>query len=586
MRLKQAWRWLRRARPSVFYLARAEARGGDRSSREIERAFSIEGGLDLLEARTPQSYAAAKASEDWPKWKAAMEKEIASCRENDTWQVVPRSELPARANILPCKWVFKIKTDQNGVVTQYKARITPKGFRQKHGVDYFEVFAHTGKYKTLRLLLSLAATYDLELSQMDVPSAFVKAELEEDVYMEMPEGIEQAGMVCWLLKSLYGLKQAPRNWYLLFSSFIKEGLGFTACVSDPCLFFKRTRSGRLMLIFLFVDDMKGAFAKVDEEEWNEVKAKLKQRFDVKDLGESEWMLGMCITRVRSRRTIRLDQQLYTQKLLEKHGLLECKTARTPAAQNNGEQEDDRDGGGKPCELLRYQELVGSLLYASISTRPDIAYAVQRLTRFMQAPLMRHWKAALRVLRYLAGTRDAALTFGRQATERRRSDAVGVSAYSDADWASDKVDRKSVTGWIALVNGDPVSWASKKQRTVAQSSCEAELYAMSAATNEILWLRSLLGELGLQADGPSRLHVDNQGAIEVGKHGVKSERTKHVDIKYHHLTDTVEKGQVVFEWVRTQEQLADIMTKALAAPAFQELRARLMQLTHFESHPHP
>lgn len=331
-----------------------------------------------------------------------------------------------------------------------------------------------------------------------------------------------------------------------------------------------------MLLFLFVDDMQGAYNKADEEEWKEAKAQLKERFDVKDLGESVWMLGMRITRDRVARTIKLDQELYVSKMLEKYNLTQCKVARTPAAQNNGAQEDDRDGGSKPVELLKYQELVGSLLYAAISTRPDIAYAVNRLTRQMQAPLQRHWKAAQRVLRYLAGTKQVGLQFGR--TSRRQTDAVSIHAFSDADWGSDQTDRKSVTGWIAYVNGDPVSWASKKQSTVAQSSCEAELYAASAATNELLWLRSLLSELGLKSQGPSTLHVDNQGAIEVAKHGVKSDRTKHVDIKYHHITDMIEKQLVRVEWVSTQEQQADIMTKALAVQSFDKLRNAIMHVS--------
>ena len=549
--------------------------------RSTEQAFVLASGLGLLEEKTPQTYEEACASEESLKWSAAMKKEIDSCEKNNTWSLVRRTELPVGSNVIPVKWVYKIKTDENGAVTEYKARITPKGFKQRHGVDYFEVFAHTGKYKSLRVLLSLAASYDLELNQLDVPSAFVRAELEEDVYMEMPRGFEQAGMVCKLQKSLYGLKQSPRNWYLLCSEFIRTQMQFQPCVSDPCLFRKRSRTGRMMLLFLFVDDMQGAYDAADADEWSEAKAKLKQRFDVKDLGDSVWMLGMRITRNRTKRTIKLDQELYTSKLLEKYGLTQCKTARTPVAQNHGEQEDDRDGGGKPVELLKYQELVGSLLYAAISTRPDIAYAVNRLTRQMQAPLQRHWIAAQRVLRYLGGTKQVGLWFGRsnwrgqQQQRQQHNGMADIHAYSDADWGSDKTDRKSVTGWIACVNGDPVSWASKKQTTVAQSSCEAELYAASAAVNEVLWLRSLLSELDLEVQGPSILYVDNQGSIEVAKHGVKSERTKHVDIKYHHITDMIQKGYVTIEWIQTGEQHADIMTKALAAPVFQGLQKKIM-----------
>ena len=560
--------------PVVFNQPNTQGRCGPSSRCQgVERAYVLASGLSLLDEKTPQTYEAAISSADSSKWKEAMKKEINSCEKNDTWALVSRTKLPHDVNVIAIKWVYKIKTDEHGAVTEYKARITPKGFMQRYGVDYFEVFAHTGKYKSLRVLLSLAATYDLELNQLDVPSAFVRAELEEDVYTEMPRGFEVDGMVCKLKKSLYGLKQSPRNWYLLVSVFIKNEMGFKACVSDPCLFFKWSRTGKLMLLFLFVDDMQGAYDQEDSGEWSEAKAKLKQRFDVKDLGESVWMLGMRITRDRSKRVIKLDQELYVTKMLEKYDLVQCKVAKTPAEQNNGAQEDDGDGGGKPVELLKFQELVGSLLYAAISTRPDIAYAVGRLTRHMQAPLQRHWKAAQRVLRYLAGSKQDGLWFGRQQPKQGRN--AEVQAYSDSDWGSDKSDRKSVTGWIAYVNGDPVSWASKKQSTVAQSSCEAELYAASAATNELLWLRSLLSELGIASRTQSKLYVDNQGAIEVAKHGVKSDRTKHVDIKYHHITDVIEKGLITVEWVATEEQQADIMTKALAVQTFSKLQGAIM-----------
>lgn len=539
--------------------------------------LAIASGIAALEDRTPLTYHAAKVAVDHKRWDAAMKNEYDGCIAERTWILVRRSDLPAGTNVIPVKWVYKIKTDENGEITKYKARITPKGFRQRHGVDYFEVFAHTGKYKSLRVVMSLAAKLDMELRQLDVPQAFTKAELEEEVHMEMPPGFEVPGMVCKLQRSLYGLKQSPRNWYLLVSEFIFKELGFQACISDPCLFWKRSKLGKLLLLFLFVDDMQAAFDKEDEAEWAESHAKLKQRFNITDLGESKMMLGMRITRDRAARTMKLDQELYITKALERFGLHQCKSARTPAAQNNGAQEDDRDGGGKPADVKLYQEKVGTLLYAAISTRPDIAYAVHALTRHMQSPLGRHMTACDRVFRYLAGTKGFGLLFG-------RGDASGseahpaVSAYADADWGSDKADRKSVTGWITMLNGDPVSWASKKQKAVALSTCEAELYAGASAVQEMLWLRSLLTEIGLQPAMESTLYGDNQSTVEVLKHGVKSERTKHIDIRYHFVTDVIARGEVRLEWLSTAKQLADVLTKALAEQQFTGLREKIMQCT--------
>jgi hypothetical protein len=548
---------------------------------EAEMACAVTAGVALLEEHTPATFRAAMASPDSAKWRAAMDKEMASCEQLQVWDLLARSDLPRGANVLPPKWVYKFKTDETGALTQYKARVTPKGFLQKEGKDYFEVFARTGSYKTMRLGLSLAAKWDHELEQLDVPTAFLNADVEEEVYMELPEGYRDGkdGMVCRLRKALYGLKQAPRNWYLLVSKFI-TGLGFRATASDPCLFHLRSRTGRLMLLFLFVDDFQVSFHRDDSAEWGALKAQLVQRFNTKDMGESTWILGMRIARDRKLRTITLDQELYVTKALEKYGLAECKVADTPEVVGAAHQEPSEEQR-QPADRQRFMEITGTLMYAAISTRPDIAHAVHYLASSMLAPTRLHMVAAERVLRYLAGTKEVGLVFGSRngdgvGDSRGRSQLqVDVCAFSDADWANSKADRKSVTGWVAKLNGDPVSWASKKQRTVALSTCEAELYAKAAAIQEVLWLRGLMKELGLHTQAGSTVHGDNQSAIAVAKNGVKGERTKHVDVKYHFVTETVERGEVQLKWVSTHEQQADIFTKALAAPAFHQFRKQLM-----------
>lgn len=523
-----------------------------------------------MEDNTPKTFQQAISSAEAPGWWRAMDEEVEVCVAKHTWRVVWRSELPKNANVLPMRWVYVQKTDMTGAPTKKKARITPKGYRQKVGVDCFEVYAHTGKYKSGRVALALAAMMNLEINQLDVPSAFLNADLDEEVYMEMPDGYAVPGMVCALDRSLYGLKQSPRNWYKLLSSYIVDSLGWSATVSDPCFFHKQSRDGRPMLLFVFVDDMQGFYDARDLDEWNETKGGLFDRFQTKDLGVSEFMLGMRITRDRAAGTIKLDQELYITTALERYGFDECRSARTPAVANNGVQEDDRDGAGAPTDIKLYQEKVGTLLYAAISTRPDISYAVNYLARYVQAPLERHMHAVNRVFRYLSGTRDTGLLFGRQG----RVDTVQLDAFSDADWASEKADRISVSGWIARVNGDPVSWQSKKQSSVALSTCESELYAECAATQELMWLRGLMRELRIPRQ-VAILFGDNQSAIATAKNGVRSERTKHIDIKYHFITDVIERGRMHVEWIPTEQQQADILTKALNAPQFRELRQKIM-----------
>lgn len=577
--------------------------GDDRlGEADVPLVYAVASGLSLLEDQTPGNWKEAMASPQAPQWRAAADKEMAGCEQMGVWDLVPRSSVPKWQIVVPCKWVFKIKVDATGAIDTYKARLTPKGFLQREGINFFETFAATGKYKSMRLGLTLTAAFDHELDQMDVPQAFLNADVDEEVYMELPEGY-RAGrehQVCKLKKALYGLKQAPRNWYLLISKFVVEQLGYKATISDPCLFFKRSKTGRLLLLFLFVDDFQSSFHPEDKAEWGELKAKLVARFKTKDLGASTWILGMRITRDRKARTITLDQELYVTKALERYGLQQCKAAATPGAVSSSRDvsregsdseshsggaaaaADAADGGQAPADRQLFQEMVGTLMYSAVSCRPDIAHAVQVLARSMQAPTQLHMQAAKRVFRYLAGSKDVGLIFGSRngdavADSRGRENGLrlDVCCFADADWANDKADRKSITGWVAKVNGDPISWASKKQRTVAQSTCEAELYAEAAAIQEVLWLRGLLKELGLHVQTGSRVFGDNQSTIAISHNGIKGERTKHVDVKYHFITETVESGAVQLKWIPTTEQQADIFTKALATPVFEHFRKLLM-----------
>jgi len=541
---------------------------------------AIAKGISALEDSTPKNYRGAMASKDAALWKAARQKEMNSCIKQGVWEEVLRSSLPKGTKVLPCKDVYKIKLDELGKIKEHKARYTPMGNFQRKDIDYKETFAKTGMYKTERVALSFAAGLDNELVQFDVPTAFLHAPVDEVVYMSMPQGFGKDHLVCRLLKSLYGLKQSPRNWDKLIHGFITNDMGWKATASDPCLYYKRSKTGKLMLIYRFVDDMQGQHHATDAAEFAESAAMLRERFNITQQDTATWMLGMRITRDRKARTIKLDQELYVSKALERFGLSECKSVSTPelpGADNDLSAEKDA-----ATDRQRYMEIVGTLMYAGISTRPDISHAVHSLASKMQDPRVRNMEAAERVLRYLAGTKDIGLTFGAK-IENSGGDSRGwktpikvdVCCYADADWANDKGDRKSISGWVAKINGDVISWSSKKQRVVALSTCEAELYAEAAAIQEVLWIRGLLAELGMHTSLGSQVYGDNQSTIAVSKNGVKRERTKHVDVKYQFITETVESGKVQLVWVRSSEQQADIFTKALAAPVFLGLRKNLM-----------
>jgi len=566
--------------PQVHMLMAAlgrDLRASNQPQAEMEQrrqmAMAVASGIAMLEAKTPQTHREAMSSPEAEQWRAAELKEWNSCEQRGTWDLVPRSSLPQGAKAIRSKVVYKIKLDQQGNVTEFKARITPKGFMQRAGVDYFDIAAPTGMYKTMRLGLCLAAHYDLEVDQMDVPSAFLHADLEEDVYMEIPDAYRDGRehLVCKLKKSLYGLKQAPRNWHLNIKDFVTNQMGYTATVSDPCLFHRLSRQGRLMLLYLFVDDFQTIYDKRDAAEWNELKALLVKEYQVKDLGPSQWILGMGIRRDRKQMKIFLDQELYITKALEKYGLAQCKAVATPECLGKAGTAETQGGS---ADRRAYQEIVGTLLYAAISTRPDIAHAVHQLTRRMQDPQVDDMQRAKRVLRYLSGTKQWCLQFG----GRRGGDSdlsMEVSAFADADFANDVGDRRSVSGWVVKLDGDPISWSSKKQSIVAQSTCEAELYAEAAAINEVLWLRGMLEELGLLLKARSIIYGDNTSTQTISREGVKRERTKHIDVKYHFITECIENGVVQLKWVATDQQQADIFTKALDRVKFETHRKELM-----------
>ena len=567
-------------RVEMAYSALLDAQSVDELSTDHDVVFSaVSAGVDDARHLTPTTREEARRSTDAARWEAADRKEYDSCVAKGVWTPIRDGDLPTGVKPLPIKEVFKIKLDENGAVSQFKVRWTVRGDYQKPGRDYTigETFARTAMHKTERVALSLASRFDSELVQFDVPTAFLNADVKEDVYVRLPA--DYGGTIVKLNKALYGLVQAPAEWDKLISTFITKDMGWTATVSDPSFYFKRSRTGRLMLIYRFVDDMQGQYHKEDEAEFAESSKLLRERFSIKKMDTATWMLGMRITRDRRARTIKLDQTQYITQTLAKYGFAECKVASSPEVP--GADTAAAPGLDAPTDRQRYMEMVGSLMYAAISTRLDIAHAVHYLASAMQAPTVRHLIAAQRVFRYLAGTKDVGLVFGNGELGDSRGHAqlqTEVCAYGDASWGDKVFGRKSLTGWVAKINGDVYAWAAKKQSVVALSTCEAELYAQAEACKEVMWVRILLRELELHArtgSPASRVYGDNQGTNALTKNGIKSERTKHIDIKWHFVTDAIANKIVDVVWVPTNKQDADIFTKALSTPVFEALRARLM-----------
>jgi transposase InsO family protein len=494
----------------------------------------------------PASREEALQSEHAEQWQQAMDEEMSSLLSNNTWVL---EEPPAGVKPIPVKWVFKVKTNADGSLERFKARLVAKGCAQQEGVDFEEVFAPVSKHATLRALLAVTAALDLELHHLDIKTAFLNGELEEDVYMKQPPGYEEGAsyLVCHLKKTLYGLRQAPRAWHLRLKKELEE-LGFRASEADPGLYIS-TGEGSTIYLLVYVDDILIAAPLLSDVD--HVKKELMAAFEARDLGEISQFLGMKIERDRANKQIKISQALMTAELIARYGLEEANPRAIPLSPSVRLAQGE--GSFLDKTAYSYSQLVGSLMYLSVCTRPDISFAVGVLARFMANPTTVHWQAAKGVLRYLAGTVDYGICF-----EGSSTTLVG---YCDADFAADVDTRRSTTGYVFLLNGGAISWCSRRQQTVAASTTEAEYMAASAAVKEALWLCRLLADLGL-GPGTIGINADNQSAIKLLKNPVSSIRSKHIDVVYHFARERVMRKDVAFTYITTDKMVADALTKAV------------------------
>ena len=503
----------------------------------------------------PQTLIDALNCSEKAKWKQAWESELSSLAQNNTWVLEP---LPENRIAIGCRWLFKKKEDG-----RYKARLVAKGYSQQAGIDYQETYAPVAKFTTIRLLLALCSESDWEMQGMDVKTAFLNSELKETVYMEIPEGVSipvdhsgsgnQQPMACRLLKSIYGLKQSPRAWYGRIHSFFLT-YNFVRSESDHSLFINYQKP---IILLLYVDDLVLAAPTQTLVDW--MRAKLSEEFDMTDLGELRTFLGLEIERDRQQRTLFLSQKNYIAKILADHGMIDCNPSSTPADPHVRLEKSADSFVPTEAERRRYQSAVGSLMYAMLGTRPDLAYGVSRVSQYNTAPNQTHWTAVKRIFRYLAGTRNRGLLY--------RRDGNG-SGFTDADWGSGE-DRRSIGGYAFVLNGAAICWNSKKQATVALSSTEAEYMALTQAVKESLWLQGILLDIGARKHHGEveNINVDNQGAIALARNPEFHARTKHISIQYHFIREHIKNGEIELTYCHTSEMTADIFTKALPEPSF-------------------
>lgn len=501
---------------------------------------------------------------DAHQWFESMEAEYNSLLANDTWELV---NLPANREAIKSKWVFNIKRDKNGKIVRYKSRLVAKGCSQKYGVDFNEVFSPVVRYSSIRLILALAAEYNLEVHQMDVAAAYLNGKLKEEIFMIQPEKFvdpKNPEKVCKLKKALYGLKQAGREWNETLDKFLHEN-GFTRCNGDTCVYIKN-KGKEAIIVAVYVDDILIACSNL--QTLNKVKYNISLKFDVVDKGPVDYFLGMEVVRDKANNTISICQQRFIQDLLEEFKMVGTRKCNTPLDPGQKFKKCSDCTNCEKIDTKLYQSLIGSLMYLGLSTRPDIMHSVSKLSQFNVNPHKEHFGAAKHLLRYLNSTKNFKLIY--------RKTGESLTGFADADWASSSVDRKSYTGFTFIIADAAITWESRKQSSVALSSTEAEYMALSSASKEAVYLRDFIKELGFVKliEGPTELFGDNISAQQLVKNPVYHARSKHIDIRFHYIREVFEKNLINISYVPTDEMTADILTKNLNKIKHAKLSHRL------------
>ena len=541
----------------------------------------------------PISFEDALSCDDAGHWRKAISAELQALEKNKTWK---HCNLPHGKAAIDCRWVFA-KRPTNSLAYKYKARLVVRGYQQTPGVDYTETFAPVARFESIRLLMAMAAMYDWEIIQMDVKSAFLNPTLDEEIYITKPQGYDTVndneGNYLRLLKSLYGLKQAPRIWYRDIDTFLITSAGFQHLSDESNIYFKSgelaakpasksppitrdspidssnptllggpnslldSRDPSLVILLLYVDDIllyAPSLAALEP-----VMTVLQDKYEMSSMGNALVFLGLQIERNRHSRQLLIHQNRYIAEMMREFQLESVTPYLTPM-----ETTCKLDTlATETAKILneeghtQYRRIIGKLMYAMTGTRPDIAFAVSYLGRFAHAPTTAHLTAAKRVLAYLIHSRNLGIVYS-------GSPSNAGQGYSDSDWAGDRDERKSTSGYVFMYAGGAISWKSCKQRTVASSSTAAEYIAVDEACKEGIWLSRVATVLGVNFKD---IKVDNTGALQLATNNPRHGRMKHIDVRYHHIRECVKEGKVQLSQISTVDNVADILTKPLPKDAF-------------------
>ena len=516
-------------------------------------------------ANIPTNYEDALASTEAAKWQRAMSDEMIALTENETFELV---KLPRGRQVVGGRWVFAVKTGPNGEET-HKARYVAKGYSQIADIDYQETFAPTARMSSVRTLMQKAVQNEMITHQMDVKTAYLNAPIDCEIYIEQPQGFEERDengdtFVCKLKKSLYGLKQSGRNWNnMLHTYLISEN--FSQSLADPCLYTKKVEPSESVILIVWVDDIiiSGTTLGVLES----VKSALSRKFKMKDLGNLSWFLGTSFE--CNEGSVIMSQKQYVEKILSKFNMADCKPKPIPCV-SGAEKESENVDSPLLDDPKLYRAIVGSLIYVMTGTRPDICYAVTKLSQNMAKPTQSDLSMAKNVLRYLKGSIERGLTF------QRSELPLKLTGFCDSDWGASVKDRRSITGYSFQLsnNGPIISWKSKKQQTVALSTCEAEYISLENAVQEAKFLKQLCNDMDILIKNVL-INVDNQGTVNLAKNPINHQRSKHIDIKYHFIRLEIQIGNINLQYVPTDCNVADIFTKPVTKIKLEKFRSLIM-----------
>lgn len=475
-------------------------------------------------------------------------------------------ELPIDRKAISCKWVFKLK-HKNGQVDRYKARLVARGFTQQHGIDYFETFSPVVRKETIRILLIIANQLDLLITQIDVKTAFLNGKINEKIYMEQPQGYNKSNLVCKLHKSLYGLKQASMEWNKCFTDFL-IAFNLKPLSRDSCVFVNKScnlnrKEEPILIICIYVDD-----GLIMSNQRNMIQLcidHLKNKFEI-TANRPDTFVGVEISREND--ILFMQQKHYTESIVTKYNMDKSNKTSIPINTHLKITKDGLKGSISPATTAPYKQLIGRLNYLSSTTRPDISYAVNILSRYDQNPKVVHWNLLKNVVKYLASNNNLGLINVKNTVQD-----FELVCFSDADYAGCEDTRKSTSGLVIMLNMTPIMWKSKRQGITTTSTCEAEFVAASIATKEILWTRNILHELGINLD-LTHLNIDNMGTITLIENNQIHSKTKHLDVPLHFIRD-INKKQITIKHVNTNDNTADIFTKALPRQKFEMFRNKLI-----------